>query len=140
MMAGRGQSIWGFVGGILLGMLLTMSLVTHFQSFVPPGQASPVGGTGGVENGGVGNGPKGFAAVNMDRVVGEGDEDIKAISKEAVDRKRSELGTGKVAQGAEGGEWAWAPNKHYKTPKSAARAGGSHDRAKNEGEDLGMNR
>lgn len=128
--------MWGFVGGILLGMLLTMSVVTHFQSFVPPGQASPVG-TGGTGNGGVENGPTGLAAVNMDRVVGEGDEDIKAISREAVDRKRSELGIGKVAQG---GEWAWAPNKHYKTPKSAARAGGSHDRAKNEGEDLGMNR
>jgi hypothetical protein len=131
--------MWGFVGGILLGMLLTMSLVTHFQSFIPPGKASPVG-TGGVGNGGVGNGPTGLAAVDMDLVVGEGDEDIKAISREAVNRKRFELGTGKVTQGAGGGEWAWAPNKHYKTPKSVARVGGSHDRAKNEGEDLGMNR
>ena len=127
--------MWGFIGGIILGMLLTMSLVTHFQSFTPPGQASPAGAGGG--GGGVGGGTMGLTAVNMDRVVGEGDEDIKAISREAVGRKRAELDAVKAAVGAEGG---WAPNKHYKTPKSATRAGGSHDRAKNEGEDLGMNR
>ena len=129
-----GINYWQFIGGLLLGMIVTMSLVSHFQ--FSTGRPTMAGKSGGEW---FAFGSSGGSAVDFDR-VGDDDVGIQSVVKDVIDRKRVEkeammtsIAGGNTGGGGTGGDGSWVPNKHYRQPAR------SHEREKNQGEDLGLN-